>query len=73
MGIEDQIIQKFEHQKLYEAIKKLPSHYQDIIYLKQSDLADQEIGYILGFTVPGVKSLHHRALAKLRKTLTPPE
>ena len=53
-----------------QAIEALPSEYRSIFVLRDVDgLSNQEVGEVLGITVPAVKSRLHRARLILRKKL----
>ena len=48
--------------------KALPARQREVVFLRyQRDLADEEIGEILGISASGVRTLVSRALAALRK------
>jgi len=54
-----------------QAIEGLPSEYRYIFVLRDVDgLSNQEVGEVLGITVPAVKSRLHRARLMLRKKLS---
>jgi RNA polymerase sigma-70 factor (ECF subfamily) len=53
------------------AINKLPAEYRNVFILRDIDgLSNQEVGEILGLTLPAVKSRLHRARLMLRKKLS---
>lgn len=56
--------------QLERAISRLPEEYRMIFVLRDVDgLSNQEVGEILGVSVPAVKSRLHRARLMLRKRL----
>lgn len=59
-------------EKLTEALNALPAESRHILVLTLwEELSYEEIGKIIGVSVPGVKSRVHRARNKLRKRLEP--
>lgn len=60
-----------EREALLEAIKRLPSDYQQLLILKLMEgMSNVEIGQIMGGRSKGaVKSLYHRTLIALREDL----
>ncbi|RMG44897.1 MAG: sigma-70 family RNA polymerase sigma factor [Candidatus Dadabacteria bacterium] len=57
-------------QALEDAIRRLPDDYKTIFVLRDVDgLSNQEVGEILGLSVPAVKSRLHRSRLMLRKRL----
>ncbi len=55
---------------LQEAIEKLPEEYRTIFILRDVDgLSNQEVGEVLGISVPAVKSRLHRSRIMLRRKL----
>lgn len=57
-------------EQLEAAINKLPEEYRVIFILRDVDgLSNQEVGEVLGITVPAVKSRLHRSRLLLRKKL----
>ncbi len=55
---------------LDQAVGKLPEEYRSIFLMRDVDgLSNQEVGEILGMSVPAVKSRLHRARLMLRKRL----
>ncbi len=58
-------------EQLEAAIAKLPEEYRVIFILRDVDgLSNQEVGEVLGITVPAVKSRLHRSRLLLRKKLS---
>lgn len=57
-------------EQLERAIAKLPDEYRMIFILRDVDgLSNQEVGEVLGVSVPAIKSRLHRARLMLRKRL----
>ncbi|MCB0352952.1 MAG: sigma-70 family RNA polymerase sigma factor [Bdellovibrionales bacterium] len=57
-------------QEIEEAIQVLPEEYKMIFILRDVDgLSNQEVGEVLGLSVPAVKSRLHRSRLMLRKKL----
>lgn len=56
--------------ELEDAISRLPEEYRTIFILRDVDgLSNQEVGEVLGLSVPAVKSRLHRSRLMLRKRL----
>jgi RNA polymerase sigma-70 factor (ECF subfamily) len=69
-GSTDKLETAFSHLELRQALSELTDDQQQVIVLKFADgLSNYEVGQILGKTEGAVKSLQHRALASLGKTL----
>lgn len=55
-------------EKILEKLEYIKTEYRDIIMLKDiSGYTMQEISQIMGITVSAAKTLHHRAIKKLRE------
>jgi len=56
--------------KLQDAINKLPEEYRAVFVLRDVDgLTNEEVGEVLGLSVPAVKSRLHRSRSMLRRKL----
>jgi RNA polymerase sigma-70 factor (sigma-E family) len=55
---------------LWAAVRRLPPRQRAVLVLRyHEDLTEAEVARLLGMPVGTVKSLHHRALARLRREL----
>jgi RNA polymerase sigma-70 factor (ECF subfamily) len=62
--------ERFTHQELWRALRKLTADQQQVIILKFVEgLSNSEVAQILGKTEGAVKSLQHRALASLGRLM----
>jgi RNA polymerase sigma-70 factor (ECF subfamily) len=69
-GSSEKLETAFSHQELQRALSELTDDQQQVIVLKFADgLSNYEVAQILGKTEGAVKSLQHRALASLGRTL----
>ena len=65
-----QILKKEEHQQLYQAIRKLPQAYQEVLYLFYfNDMSGKEIAEITGRSTGSVRTLLYRARVQLKELL----
>lgn len=72
-GCEQPTIETIEDADLVRLIERLPLGQRHMIVLRYMlDLSYSEIAVILGRSPDAVRQLHHRALAFLRRELTPP-
>jgi RNA polymerase sigma-70 factor (ECF subfamily) len=63
-------LQKEVHERLREAIDKLPDDYRPVYILRDVDgLTSEEVGKILNLSIPAVKSRLHRSRLMLRRRL----
>lgn len=73
INIEDHLIKKEEIRELYQAIKKLPENYAEVINLRfVEELSIKETAEILEKSSVSVRVTQYRALRKLRDLLKYP-
>jgi RNA polymerase sigma-70 factor, ECF subfamily len=69
---EQEVIDRETHERIEEAIAKLPDIYRDTFVLADVEqLPHPEVAELLGLSVAAVKSRLHRARLLMRKTLAP--
>jgi RNA polymerase sigma-70 factor (ECF subfamily) len=69
-GPEDEFSQRFRSERIRAVIKKLSPDQQQVIALKYFEgLNNEEVAFAVGKPVGAVKSLQHRALARMQRML----
>ena len=69
----DEVESRLKAAQLRAALRRLTAHQQQVIALKfLAGLPNEEVARIVGKPVGAVKSLQHRALAALQRSLNPP-
>jgi RNA polymerase sigma-70 factor (ECF subfamily) len=64
------VIQRFSHQQLSSAIRRLTADQQQVLTLRFGEgMTAREVAEVIDKTVGAVEALQHRALAALRRTL----
>lgn len=66
---EEHAIASDEQRRVHEALRKLPDKQRTLVELRAQGLTGQEIADVMGMSLAGVRTAHHRAYAKLRDLL----
>lgn len=73
-NVEDDVLARLADERVAALLQLLSRDQRDVIALRVvADLSVEQTAEVLGKTYEGVKALQRRAIARLRKALSPPE